>query len=375
MIKFLNATVFLIIFGAVLFASIPAQAQLDFKFFGPIVPECTGGINACTICDLFKLAQNILNFLWSISVFVAILMLAYGGFLFLLPYVGGSQGMADRGKKAITNALVGILIAFFAWLGIDTIIKIIGDRGGFLPKELVADAEGEVTETELQYGPWYEINCTAPPITLQAPIFTPGPPAGPPGAPPGAPPESCIGEPGSEQCSSDLAKTIDDNDNIIISNDADCNNTSGTPVSAQTTISELSNQQAITKCSHGCTGNNVCAADPDLQVDATLLFVASEVGNTSPYTITSITTGDHSETSCHYEGKCIDVQTSGSYADLEHAFESYEGMSAACENAGGDFIPCTSGSINHMHVESILTVYSSSTPSLDDIDFPGGPPQ
>lgn len=128
--------------------------------FAKLVPECSnlsvGGrtvTQVCTICDLFKLIQNILNFAWIYITFpVATLMLAIGGFMMLVPGLSGEKGATSfsKGKKIITNALLGIVIVFLAWLGIDTLMKTVhgfqyNEGGGF--------------------GPWNAIQCQSQPLS------------------------------------------------------------------------------------------------------------------------------------------------------------------------------------------------------------------
>ena len=129
--------------------------------FAKLVPECSsisvGGktvTNVCTICDLFKLIQNILNFAWIYITFpVAALMLAIGGFMMLVPGLSGEKGAGSysKGKKIITNALLGVAIVFLAWLGIDTLMKAVhgfqyNEGGGF--------------------GPWNAIQCQSQPLVI-----------------------------------------------------------------------------------------------------------------------------------------------------------------------------------------------------------------
>lgn len=134
-----------------------AQAALNFKFLTGLVPAC-GKDNICTICDIFRLIENILNFIYTMTSIVATLTLAWGGFLMIMPYLGGGQAMAERGKKIIKGSGVAILIIFFAWLGIDTIIKIVGQTGGLIP--------AQIKNGGVAYLPWNEIVCVAPKIEV-----------------------------------------------------------------------------------------------------------------------------------------------------------------------------------------------------------------
>lgn len=99
---------------------------------GPLVPspqsagKNTGGA-AYTFCDLRTLANNLITFGVALSVFVATLMFAYGGVL----YVTGASGGQAQIKKAHTvllNALVGILIVLLAWLIINIVLSVLSGR-------------------------------------------------------------------------------------------------------------------------------------------------------------------------------------------------------------------------------------------------------
>lgn len=127
-------------------------------------------LNPCTVCDLFVLIQRILNFLWwGISVPLTALMLAWGGFLMIVPGVGGEKtaGSMTKGKKIISSALIGLTISFFAWLMVDTVIKALSGQG------IASGSPAEIIQTK-GFGPWNEIKCSSSaPQTFQtpAPLF------------------------------------------------------------------------------------------------------------------------------------------------------------------------------------------------------------
>lgn len=98
----------LIIVGAAIFV-LPVSAA--------IVP-CTTN---CTICDLLKLVQNIINFLTQISVSLATAMILTGGILILT--AGDSEKRLDLGKTVLTNAIVGFAIVLAGWLFINTVMN------------------------------------------------------------------------------------------------------------------------------------------------------------------------------------------------------------------------------------------------------------
>lgn len=164
-LKILNFTLLLLVFSFMLFAVFtPSDAAAK-----GLIP-CGGGPPepACEPCHIFSLVQNIYNWLIlpppqgsALVIAISILMFAYGGFLMLMPGVGGEKSVAmyTKGKKVLTNTLIGILIVFLAWLVIDTIIKALG---GKMASSTAQQAEEmgvyDVTFTA-QFGPWNRIDC------------------------------------------------------------------------------------------------------------------------------------------------------------------------------------------------------------------------
>lgn len=132
---------FVLLTNAVMLAgALPAAAGL---IPDQIVPkECTlgairSGSSGCTVCHLGVVAINITQFLmFAIALPAAALLIAIGGITLLVS--GGSETAIKRGKQTLTYAITGLLIIFLAWLGVDTIIKVLTSnqqsfRGTFGP--------------------------------------------------------------------------------------------------------------------------------------------------------------------------------------------------------------------------------------------------
>lgn len=86
-----------------------------------IVPCGSSDQSACTICDLAKLAQNILNAaIWLAVIFSAILF-AWAGFLYLTNV--GNPGGISKAKEVFTNVFIGLVIIVAAWLVIDILMR------------------------------------------------------------------------------------------------------------------------------------------------------------------------------------------------------------------------------------------------------------
>lgn len=85
-----------------------------------LVPCGTSTTDPCRICHFFVLLDNIIGWLVKVIIPIAGGFLLYGGILMIS--AGGSEEKIARGKKAITNALIGIFITLGAWLIIDFIL-------------------------------------------------------------------------------------------------------------------------------------------------------------------------------------------------------------------------------------------------------------
>ena len=105
---------FLTLFLVFIFQFTPLSTRA-VEFEGGIIPaNCRTGC-PCTLCDLYQLSLNIIDFLlYGISLPVAAAMLAWGG-LKMLTSAGNPTAITEA-KKILTNAVIGIILAFLAWL-------------------------------------------------------------------------------------------------------------------------------------------------------------------------------------------------------------------------------------------------------------------
>jgi len=78
----------------------------------------------CTLCHLWQLGSNIINFLtFSLAIPAAALLFVAAGVIFLVS--GGNEYKLTKAKTIFTNTVIGLLIVFCSWLLIDTLIKTI----------------------------------------------------------------------------------------------------------------------------------------------------------------------------------------------------------------------------------------------------------
>lgn len=95
---------------------------IPFAAFAGIVPCGTSDTPECNICYLFQLIDNLVDFLLEvIALPLAVVMFLYGGFMWIT--AAGDPGKITKGRNALQYAVVGMIVAFAAWLIIDTILK------------------------------------------------------------------------------------------------------------------------------------------------------------------------------------------------------------------------------------------------------------
>ncbi len=107
-------------------------------YWGPLV-SCTGNYlsknsdgtapTPCTsLCDLINTFINIVYFGMSIAIFIiAPIMVVAGGIMIM--FAGANPGMLESGRKAITAAVVGLLIVLCAYLIVNTFITVLSVTG------------------------------------------------------------------------------------------------------------------------------------------------------------------------------------------------------------------------------------------------------
>ncbi len=101
----------------VFFACIPLLASAQPGLPEKIVP-CNGV--DCTVCDLVKLAQNLLNSAIFLAVFMSALLFAYAGWLYLTNEALHAQNEA---KGLFKDVVIGLIIILGSWMVVDTIMK------------------------------------------------------------------------------------------------------------------------------------------------------------------------------------------------------------------------------------------------------------
>lgn len=106
--------------------ALPLAAQAGgIPFFGPIIPQ-TGGQAVCAASwgMVIVVINNIISFALTIAiVFVAPIMIAYAGFLYVVNSVDPSG--LSKAKGILTNTIVGIVISLAGWMIVAAIMAVL----------------------------------------------------------------------------------------------------------------------------------------------------------------------------------------------------------------------------------------------------------
>ena len=135
--------------------------------FGGFV-TCEG--SSCSACHLVDMANIIIKWILGMVFLVFAVLMVHAGFGLVTS--GGNPSALSAAKAKLTNALVGIVIVFSAWLIVNTImVKLVSD--GTTP--------GNITG----WGPWSQVECSDQTSTI-AGVFSTSTTPIPPGPAPAA---------------------------------------------------------------------------------------------------------------------------------------------------------------------------------------------
>lgn len=112
--KYVSVHKILLVAIALSLPSMAVYAQTGFI-------NCDGG--TCGTANFLQMVAIILEFLIKISVVLAGIVIAWGGFT--MATSAGDLGKVKKGRTLMTNAVIGIIITLAAWLLVDTIMGLI----------------------------------------------------------------------------------------------------------------------------------------------------------------------------------------------------------------------------------------------------------
>lgn len=116
--KFNKILFFTIITAFLITAALPAQAA--------IIPPCATGSSVPQLSCFLELAVSVSKWILGITGSLALLFFVYGGFLFLTS--SGKEQQITKGKTILTQAAIGIIIIFGAYIGVSFLTTAIGGK-------------------------------------------------------------------------------------------------------------------------------------------------------------------------------------------------------------------------------------------------------
>lgn len=114
----------------------------------------TSTTQECTLCDIFRMMQTIMNYIWWALLVIAPLFIIAGGVMILTAGIKPEQ--LESGKRIITGTVIGLAIAFLSW----TILNVV-----FITLAKDPGQEGFPW-------PWNEIQCTGGGVAQTQPCTT-----------------------------------------------------------------------------------------------------------------------------------------------------------------------------------------------------------
>jgi len=91
---------------------------------GGIVSCGRGGQPMCTLCDLIRGLNIIIQYLLRIAIGLALTIFMVAGVIYIVSI--GNSGTIEQAKNAMKDALIGLIIILAAWLMINTALRVIG---------------------------------------------------------------------------------------------------------------------------------------------------------------------------------------------------------------------------------------------------------
>lgn len=110
-----------------LFTPLTASAQIGSNPVGQQF-QCdqTSGLN-CNNRTLGALFKTILQWALGIAFAIAVIFLIYGGFLYITS--GGNEEQATKGKSAVVNALIGIVVIILSFVIVNVVANLASGNG------------------------------------------------------------------------------------------------------------------------------------------------------------------------------------------------------------------------------------------------------
>lgn len=278
------------------------SAQTQYQLLEKI-PGATGNNLGQYLGSLYTVALAII-------VLSSVFMLSIGGFMYLTS--AGNTAAMGTAKTIIVDSIIGLILALVAYL----ILFVIN------PDLVRGNVPG-----------------LAPGSALPAPTT-------------GTPPAQGPGGTQTPPTGDDVSLATQILAMGVLASSGDCSSPSGI-VSPQSNMTSVKNGKLMAACyacgKSGYEGTKACADDA-VRPNTKMLQAIVAVRNSGlSFTITSISGGNHSDSSAHYNGKGIDVAPA-TQALLNAFIANGASPTSFCENKSGGRVNGCGGGADHIHI-------------------------
>lgn len=327
---------------------------------GSTTPANESGRLSFFLQDIYRFA------FWAVGI-ATVLMLTIGGFMYLTS--AGNTSRIGTAKTIIWDAFLGLILALVSWLFLNIINPDLVNLT--LPKIRIASpppipptppAAGTLTKEQCdQANGRYEVSATlctgAGEASLGNYVNDDTPPKITGVCCSAAPPASAL------TTLQALAQTIlSGTPGVTVAGSGECNGTDGAPVSPRRSLQEAAAGSGVTYCHPTCKTTGPCTGSTTL--NAAMLSKLISLGQKYPFTITSLTGGQHSETSRHYSGQAVDIVPAPSVPKSDWPLVAAffrsglysTGGAVICDirnpvGPGTINVPCDDARADHIHIQ------------------------
>ncbi|MFH1193694.1 MAG: pilin [bacterium] len=143
-----------------------------FAALPTLVPQCAlqATTQAPPLSCFLELGVNVSNWIFGITGSLALLFFIYGGFLFLTS--GGSEQQVTKGKTILTQAVIGIIIIFGAFVAVKFIVSALGASKYFKPEFETQQPTTSEQNPAATKANAYQCNCSYEKFDFQTKTFT-----------------------------------------------------------------------------------------------------------------------------------------------------------------------------------------------------------
>jgi hypothetical protein len=126
-LNWLNVALFAVV-SMVALSAVVLPHRADAQLVNTFVNNCPADTGVrCSEGNIASIFRLIINWALAIAFIAAVIMLIYGGFLYITS--AGNTDNATKGKTAIVNALIGIVIIVLSYIIVQIVYRFVAGNG------------------------------------------------------------------------------------------------------------------------------------------------------------------------------------------------------------------------------------------------------